>query len=47
MLVITNDAFFGLNGVKAPKRGSVISRSRGYDAGSEANHELCAFIPGR
>ncbi|MEM7050786.1 MAG: spondin domain-containing protein [Acidobacteriota bacterium] len=47
MLIQTNDAFFGLNSVEIPER-----RMRGvysvpaYDAGTEANNELCAFIPG-
>ena len=46
MLVITNDAFFGLNGVHAPGSGSKSIRSPAYDAGSEANNEDCNFIPG-
>ena len=37
MLLPTNDGFFALNGVKAPKRGSVTYYSPGYDAGSEPN----------
>ena len=45
MLVITNDAFFGLNGVELKNKG-LSHRSPAYDAGSEANNELCAFIPG-
>ena len=31
MLLPTNDGFFALNGVKAPKRGSVTYYSPGYD----------------
>jgi len=46
MLLPTNDGFFALNGVKAPKRGSVTYYSPGYDAGSELNDELCSSIPG-
>ncbi len=46
MLVTTNDAFFALNGVRGPKRGSDTHFSPAYDAGSEANNENCAFIPG-
>ncbi len=46
MLVTTNDAFFALNGVRGPKRGSDTHYSPAYDAGSEANNENCAFIPG-
>ena len=46
MLLPTNDGFFALNGVKAPKRGSVTYYSPGYDAGSEFNDDDCANIPG-
>ena len=46
MLVTTNDAFFALNGVRAPRTGSEVHYSPGYDAGSESNNEDCAFIPG-
>ena len=46
MLLPTNDGFFALNGVKAPKRGSVTYYSPGYDAGSEANDDDCDNIPG-
>ncbi|MCB9871912.1 MAG: spondin domain-containing protein [Planctomycetes bacterium] len=46
MLVITNDAFFGLNGVEAPRHGQSTLRSPAYDAGSEENNEDCAYIPG-
>ena len=46
MLVTTNDAFFALKGVRGPKRGSDTHFSPAYDAGSEANNESCAFIPG-
>ena len=46
MLVTTNDAFFALNGVPGPRRGSATHRAPAYDAGSEANNENCAYIPG-
>ena len=48
MLVNTNDAFLAIDTEKLPKyRGA--SRTyfaAAYDAGSEANNEVCAFIPG-
>jgi hypothetical protein len=48
MLVTTNDAFFGLESLSF--RGSPTSVVRttapAYDAGTEANSESCAFIPG-
>lgn len=47
MLIPTNDGFFGLNGVRAPRGSEVLSYlSPAYDAGSERNDELCASIPG-
>ena len=46
MLASTNDGFFAVNGVSAPKRGSATVEAETYDAGSEANTESCAFIPG-
>ena len=47
MLIPTNDGFFGLNGVPAPGgKRTLVYRSPAYDAGSEPNDELCAFIPG-
>lgn len=45
MLVTTNDAFFGLNSVR-PRGRSNTYRVPAYDAGSEANNEDCAYIPG-
>lgn len=47
MLATTNDAFFGLEGYSLkgnPRRRHV--EVPAYDAGSEENNELCAFIPG-
>lgn len=45
MLVTTNDAFAALNGVRLPKKGDTFL-ALAYDAGSEANTENCAEIPG-
>jgi hypothetical protein len=46
MLVTTNDAFFGVNGLRVPDYGSRSVRSPAYDAGTEENNESCAYIPG-
>jgi Spondin_N len=47
MLIPTNDGFFALNGVRAPKGSEELTYfSPAYDAGSERNDELCASIPG-
>ena len=43
MLVNTNDAFIGANGVELYNRRLTLV---GYDAGSEANTEDCAYVPG-
>ncbi len=45
MLATTNDAFVALNSVKLPS-WSATYYANIYDAGSEANNEDCAFIPG-
>jgi len=45
MLVPTNDAFVAINGLELPKKDAVVY-ALAYDAGSEANDELCANIPG-
>lgn len=45
MLISTNDAFVGLNGVRLPLRGETFY-AQAYDAGTEYNSEDCAFIPG-
>ena len=45
MLVNTNDAFTGLDSYRLRGRGAVLTRMA-YDAGSERNNELAAFIPG-
>jgi hypothetical protein len=44
MLVNTNDAFTGLDSL--PIRGNRVLHRMAYDAGSERNNELRAFIPG-
>ena len=46
MLLPTNDGFFALNGVRAPRHGTATYYSPGYDAGSEANDDDCNNIPG-
>jgi hypothetical protein len=46
MLIPTNDGFVALNGVSLPATGSETYRSAVYDAGSEANDEICSNIPG-
>jgi hypothetical protein len=45
MLVNTNDAFTGLDSFRLRGHGAVLRRMA-YDAGSERNNELAAFIPG-
>ena len=45
MLATTNDAFMGLDGVRLP-RHSASYLVYAWDAGSELNNELCAYIPG-
>ena len=44
MLVSTNDAFIGANHLDVSKSRSMMLNA--YDAGTEANSESCAFIPG-
>ena len=44
MLVTTNDAFIGASGLDVSKSQTIFLNA--YDAGSEANSEDCAFIPG-
>jgi hypothetical protein len=46
MLVVTNDAFFGLNGAALPGMYRTVYYSPAYDAGSETNNEYGRFIPG-
>ena len=45
MMLPTNDGFIALNSVEVSKKGTTFY-SPGYDAGSEANDELCINIPG-
>ena len=45
MLATTNDSFVALNSVRLPKKSATFYANV-YDAGSEVNNELCAFIPG-
>ena len=45
MLVTTNDAFYGLNGVRPGGRSNNY-HVPAYDAGSEENNENCDYIPG-
>jgi len=40
------DGFYAINGGRLPAVGGRTSYVWAYDAGSEANSELCAFIPG-
>jgi hypothetical protein len=46
MLVNTNDGFSGVDALKLPSHGSIELSLSAYDAGSEANDELAASIPG-
>jgi hypothetical protein len=47
MLVTTNDAFFGVESLSLNNAPRVTRfTAPAYDAGSEANNESCAFIPG-
>jgi len=46
MLVVTNDAFVSLNGVRSPNLGTSVHLVPALDAGSEANTESCEHIPG-
>lgn len=46
MLATTNDAFFAVSSFTLPASGEISIDAEIYDAGSEANNELCAYIPG-
>ncbi len=48
MLIPTNDAFFAVNGADGLDffKHTVVYFSPAYDAGTEADDELCAHIPG-
>ncbi|WP_020676181.1 spondin domain-containing protein [Geopsychrobacter electrodiphilus] len=46
MLATSNDAFFAINGSELPNNGSQLLTAIAYDAGSEANTEVCSDVPG-
>ena len=46
MLIPTNDTFVALNRVRLPYRGKKSYTALAYDAGTEANDQNCANIPG-
>lgn len=46
MLAVSNDAFFAIDGVRVEPFGTVEVMANAYDAGSEANSESCAYVPG-
>ncbi|HKJ51599.1 MAG TPA: spondin domain-containing protein [Gammaproteobacteria bacterium] len=46
MMLPTNDGFIALDGVRVGGHHTATYYSPGYDAGSEANDEWCANIPG-
>ncbi len=46
MLVTTNDAIFAVRAIPVPLHGETVVFALAYDAGTEANSENCAFIPG-
>ncbi len=45
MLAASNDAFVAVKGVKVPYSGMKSLSAVAYDAGSEANSELCTDVP--
>jgi hypothetical protein len=46
MLIPTNDTFVALDMVDLPNKGSVTYFAQAYDAGTEANDQSCANMPG-
>ena len=46
MLATTNDAFAALNNIPLSRSAGQVLDAPVYDAGSEANNELCSHIPG-
>ena len=46
MLASTNDAFFAVRGLRVSGKNVGPVEADAYDAGSEANSEDCAYIPG-
>ncbi|MEW6682874.1 MAG: spondin domain-containing protein [Nitrospirota bacterium] len=46
MLASTNDGFYSVHDIRIPEERGLEVDADAYDAGSEANNESCAFIPG-
>jgi hypothetical protein len=46
MLIPTNDTFIGHDRIRLPRKGSVQTLAGALDAGTEANTQSCADIPG-
>jgi hypothetical protein len=46
MLLPTNDTFVGVDSVFLPVYGELVVQALAYDAGTEANDQNCAHIPG-
>ncbi|MFC4698999.1 spondin domain-containing protein [Glaciecola siphonariae] len=46
MLIPTNDTFVAINNIRLPSGNATTVFAEAYDAGSEANNELCSSIPG-
>lgn len=46
MLVQTNDGFTGADRITLPSNGTRTYNLNSYDAGTEANNELAAYVPG-
>lgn len=46
MLLPSNDTFIALSSAGLPNKGSASYMARAYDAGTEANDQLCIHIPG-
>lgn len=46
MLIPTNDTFVALDSMPLPTEGSITYYLQAYDAGTEANDQLCRNIPG-
>ena len=46
MFATTNDAFWAVQSIPLPSSGTTNVTATVYDAGTEANNELCSHIPG-
>ena len=46
MFATTNDAFWAIQAIPLPSSGTTDVTATVYDAGTEANNELCSHIPG-